>query len=325
MTGEEIDSIFQAWLLEHTEGDFEWLKKNRPLLAHYTSIEVAEKILRDENIWLSNPTYMNDHFEMVYGINLATDLFSNNKNIEIFEKSDLAERVLQIYLHYVRQFEHDHMLDVYVACFCQHDIDDADGLLSMWRSYGAQGNGAALVFNTGFASDSDVPLISISRVNYLSNAEREEQLIKLIDSWYFRIKECDITRDNVHIPLNALFYKFVYLALTTKHKGFREEREWRLIYLPQLDETKILKPFFDYAITARGVEPKLKLPIRPLPYAQETWALVDVLESIIIGPTVSSLLSERSFCRMLERIEKNNFVKKVKSSQIPLRQQHKYS
>jgi hypothetical protein len=45
------------------------------LLAHYTSVEVAEKILRDEEVWLSNPLYMNDLEEMRAGIGLGSQLF----------------------------------------------------------------------------------------------------------------------------------------------------------------------------------------------------------------------------------------------------------
>jgi hypothetical protein len=38
------------------------------LLAHYTSIDVIEKILRSEEIWFSNPLFMNDLDEMRFGM-----------------------------------------------------------------------------------------------------------------------------------------------------------------------------------------------------------------------------------------------------------------
>jgi hypothetical protein len=40
------------------------LQKSPPLLAHYTSIEVMEKILLTEALWFSNPLLMNDLQEM---------------------------------------------------------------------------------------------------------------------------------------------------------------------------------------------------------------------------------------------------------------------
>src|SRR6185437_16245190 len=39
-----------------------------PLFAHYTSIQVLEKILRDEEFWFSNPLFMNDLEEMRFGL-----------------------------------------------------------------------------------------------------------------------------------------------------------------------------------------------------------------------------------------------------------------
>ena len=34
--------------------------KERPLLAHYTSLEVLEKIITSNELWFSNPLFMND-------------------------------------------------------------------------------------------------------------------------------------------------------------------------------------------------------------------------------------------------------------------------
>ena len=41
------------------------------------------------------------------------------------------------------------MIDTYVFCLSEHAKDDTDGLLSMWRGYGGNGNGAAIVFDAG--------------------------------------------------------------------------------------------------------------------------------------------------------------------------------
>jgi hypothetical protein len=44
------------------------LRKDPPLLAHYTSIHVAEQIIKNEVIWLSHPFYMNDFEELRFGM-----------------------------------------------------------------------------------------------------------------------------------------------------------------------------------------------------------------------------------------------------------------
>jgi hypothetical protein len=47
------------------------LDKSPPLLAHYTSVQVAEQIIKNEEIWFSHPFYMNDLEELRYGMNLG--------------------------------------------------------------------------------------------------------------------------------------------------------------------------------------------------------------------------------------------------------------
>ena len=42
--------------------------EHRPLLAHYTSLEVMAKIVENEEIWFSNPLFMNDHQEVRFGM-----------------------------------------------------------------------------------------------------------------------------------------------------------------------------------------------------------------------------------------------------------------
>ena len=45
----------------------------RPLhLAHYTSLEVLEKVMMNDEVWFSNPLLMNDYQEVRFGLSEAT-------------------------------------------------------------------------------------------------------------------------------------------------------------------------------------------------------------------------------------------------------------
>jgi hypothetical protein len=84
----------------------------------------------------------------------------------------------------------------------------------------------------------------------------------------------------------------------------------------------------DYFIGSRGVEPKLKLQLGATDLPQDGWserltipALSEILEFIILGPSVSSPLAKSSFIRMLQRINKGKFSDRVFPSTIPLRPQ----
>jgi hypothetical protein len=46
------------------------------------------------------------------------------------------------------EFSESRSVDTYIFCLSEYDeANEKEGLLSMWRGYGQNGNGAALVFN----------------------------------------------------------------------------------------------------------------------------------------------------------------------------------
>ena len=93
-----------------------------------------------------------------------------------------------------------------------------------------------------------------------------------------------------------------------------------MIYLPDRDIRGILKGNFDYVIGRHGVEPKLRFKVEPLPIADpDPWTFESILDRIILGPSLSSLLARTSIVRMLEVNGKANFGARVISSGIPLR------
>jgi hypothetical protein len=109
-------------------------------------------------------------------------------------------------------------------------------------------------------------------------------------------------------------------ALSTKHAGFAEEKEWRVVYHPDRDAANALRPFLQYNIGDRGVEPKLKYRIGHIAgVTADDLALDRLLDRIILGPSVSSPLARRSVERMLDNIGKPQFKPLLRSSGIPLR------
>ena len=75
MTDSEIISEFRE-LYANLPGSKEWQRGKRPLLAHYTSITTLKDILKRQEVWLSNPLFMNDLEELRFGIIEGTALFA---------------------------------------------------------------------------------------------------------------------------------------------------------------------------------------------------------------------------------------------------------
>jgi hypothetical protein len=66
MTDQELLQKFSPLFIDLD--DFHYLLEKKPLLAHYTSIRVLESIMKSEEMWFSNPLFMNDLQEMGFGI-----------------------------------------------------------------------------------------------------------------------------------------------------------------------------------------------------------------------------------------------------------------
>jgi hypothetical protein len=72
MDEQEIMQRFQPlWADLRPEDTF---AAKKPLLAHYTTIQTLEKILASNEVWFSNPLFMNDIEEVRFGI-LQAKLF----------------------------------------------------------------------------------------------------------------------------------------------------------------------------------------------------------------------------------------------------------
>ena len=114
--------------------------------------------------------------------------------------------------------------------------------------------------------------------------------------------------------------KVKLFSLFTKHTGFDEERERRVVYLKERDVETALVPMLGYAITNRGVEPKPKLKIAPLPgiFADDL-SLEKIVAKIILGPSLSSVLANSAVLRLLEVNGRTELSKRVVASTIPFR------
>lgn len=315
---DEINAVFSSWSNSFIQIDKETQSGSSMLLGHYTSLESAHSILCSKTIWLSNPLFMNDIQELRLGINMSTEYILSNI-FECFDTST-ARIVERCYVKNLQSFQDEQMIDIYVLCFCEHNQDDYDGVLSMWRGYGGYGGGVALVINTSFVRDgADLP-IYIQKVQYISNEERQCHLKHIIDNWCQHVKQLLVPEDMLYIPVFYLFYIVLLNALTSKHYGFKEEREWRLLYIKAYDESALLTKYLSYHVDKHGIQPKLKLPIGPLPDDDiSQWSIPTIVDRIIIGPSISSPLAQETTKRLLQPIYGEALNDKVYASGIPFR------
>jgi hypothetical protein len=224
-TPNEIDAIIANYsALQKPFDCTERLRTNPPLLAHYTSIHVAEQIIKNEEIWLSHPFYMNDLEELRFG------MWQGIQHFPVYAQAaeptpTRTKSLLDAFNHYVGYMNEKTLVDTYVLCLCEHAPDDTDGVLSMWRSYASQGHGIALVFNTRNTPDPPQAPLRIAKVIYGTPKERIALLQAHMQEWANITRLAKLADDHLYLAAYAAFLFIKSFALMTKHKGFQEERE----------------------------------------------------------------------------------------------------
>jgi Protein of unknown function (DUF2971) len=294
---------------------------SRPLLAHYTSIQTFEQIVSKEQFWFSNPLFMNDLEELKFGMTEGASELHHSKAIrDACRTQENYEKLLQRFDDLFNDFDSNHVLNTYVLCFSKHEPEDNDGLLSMWRGYGNSGLGVALVIDTGkMEANNDSPLI-IGKVHYASKADRKKWISEKLTQLAEVISLHATVENDYFDAAWAWLYRLKTFALFTKHHGFHEEQEWRMVYMSDRDQKQSFQKYFGHLATNRGIEPKLKLPIKPVPeFKTQNISLATLVDRIILGPSISSALAVSSVRQMLMNIAQMNLAERVVASEIPFR------
>lgn len=293
----------------------------KPLLAHYTSLTVLESILTNNEIWLSNPLFMNDIEEVRFGIIEGSRALRHHPGLHEVLGSQARRQAFAAALDgAMAYFEQEHAFDTYVFCCSEHEIDDRDGVLSMWRGYGGNGRGAAIVFDTAKLTPLEETPLILAKVQYASVDARKAWFNETAARFAPILSKAALPDDKIYLAAHALFERIKLFALFTKHHGFREEREWRLVYRSERDTEKRLTSMFYYLNGPRGVEPKLRLKIAPLQgVTDDQLSLERVVDRILLGPSSSSPLAKRSVQRMLDVIGKPQMKERVIASSLPFR------
>lgn len=86
------------------------------------------------------------------------------------------------------------------------------------------------------------------------------------------------------------------------------------------DTSKKYEKMFDYFIGSRGVEPKLRFKVQPIEgVTPDDLSLCNIIDRIILGPSVASPLALSAISRMLDRLSYAELKLRLRASTIPFR------
>lgn len=302
----------------HTE------KKTRELLAadcrfaYYTTAEVAAKLIGDRKIWMRSVTTMNDYLEVEHGSQCLSNAWNWAPGTAFKEAINLCFPGLGKELEDDFNGWHPHIRrDTFIMCVSEHlATEDKFGRLSMWRAYGGS-SGVALVINGAVLfGESDALGAYASPVAYMSSPQFAEHFSMVTTNIR---REVDYVQSLGREKVKDLVFTLLRFAvLCTKHPGFHEEREWRVIASPLMYPSPLLHN--EIEIIRGTPQAVLKIDLQNHPELDLVGlALPELLNRIIIGPCQYPEVLVTAFIRLLENADVPDAANKVFVSDIPLR------
>src|SRR5260221_4967363 len=219
-------------------------EKSGPMrFVHYTSAEAAIEFIQSKRIWMRNTMCMADYSEVLHGFALMNSFFLNPDNNTSFvaalnrSHSDVSKDAFFAFSHWWDR----QRTETYITSISEHDDrEDEHGRLSMWRAFGGNAARVALVFRIPYATKGALNLnLLFSPVSYLTEAEPHQVIREVIKNLNENLEFLQsIDRQMV---VNMVFYMLLAGVVCLKHEGFREEREWRAIYVPMIRSSPLMK------------------------------------------------------------------------------------
>ncbi|WP_374304818.1 DUF2971 domain-containing protein [Ferrovibrio sp.] len=295
------------------------VQQKRIRFVHYTSAEVAANILKKKELWLRNASCMNDFTEIMHGLECIEKTINKSDSGIKFKSalnSTFDKLFDEIWGHLIG-WETYLRTDTFLSCFSEHyDGEDAHGRLSMWRAYGGT-TGVALVLKSApFFTPNDSLKVDTSPVAYLDEKQFEDEIETITSNI---IREVDFIRQRGRNEIFKLIFDALrFAALCTKHEGFREEQEWRILHCPSYAKSNILRKEIEIV---RGVPQQVyKLPLVNIPKEGLFGiTLPNLIDRIIIGPTAYPTQLRTTFIDLLLQAGVTEAQNKVVISGIPLR------
>jgi hypothetical protein len=172
-----------------------------------------------------------------------------------------------------------------------------------------------LPLNTGSAKGLHLWL---SPVFYLGYEGVEKYFLEMIQNLHGLISNVLLTAADRKVILSVISSMLVMSAVSLKHEGFREEKEWRVIYIP---ENNPASPMLKGTEICNGV-PQIvyKLPLKNNPAEGVVGIEIpQLVDRVIIGPSAYPEPMREAFVVALQEAGMTDAKNRVVCSGIPLR------
>lgn len=233
MSFNDIRSINPVTLASFSQKSIEYKKNLKEIVYHYCDLETFYKIINNETIRLSNIKKSNDLFETKFIINyLLKELeqFINKINEIISDENyKLSDSVAS---NLIDKYFNNNIAKMYFVL----SFSEEKNMLNQWRNYGDEARGIAIGFNAAQLNSLQTleSGFIFGKVIYDIKQVKEsiENEFKIFFERCYNLSDKDKYANFINFCYK-LVNVFVYYAPMYKSPDFKDEQEWRLIYIPQ--------------------------------------------------------------------------------------------
>ena len=287
----------EAWTHDNLNGGLkEFLDDdvNSPFLAHYCSSISATSIIQSKICYFSPIDVMNDHSEF----NFLYEKIVKHLLIIIRKRTIRNVGYIIDVIDSIIDGKDNSINNAFVFCLTKlYSHFKADNL-SMWRAYASDGEGCAIIFDTTRLIDKDAigqfP-ITAWNVKYYDekSANRESakianRIISVLED--LKAEEFESNMDGIKSYINS---RVSDLCFASKHLGFSEEKEVRLVYRSEYDlKPKTFSPCAK--IMGNQVNARLPVELKEYPEFNINISLKNIVHSVMIGPSENQIQITKS-------------------------------
>jgi len=326
--GIQLEGIFTPQFTKKREAAFNITGSNDhercTRFVHYTTAEAALSIIQTKRIWMRKTSCMSDYLEVEHGFEALRKVFGDTSKLDVFSKAldgcapGAVEEAIQLFNGHLGNIRSS----TYIASISEHNLEeDIHGRLSMWRAFGGNTGRVAIVFklpwySAGLFEAMKTLGLFFSPVVYMADSDYDNEFNTIIQNIN---ANCDLLQavDNERIR-NNIFHMLLTGTVCSKHSGFREEKEWRVMHFPILWNSALIESEIK---VIGGVPQKIyKLPLDAT--VSPSLAELDfsrIFDRLIIGPTEYPWAMFEAFSDALSNIGVKDANKQVCISNIPIR------
>ena len=254
---------------------------------YYCSLNTFLNIVRNRQIYLSDPLKMNDNLEIKWYLDRLNNekiAFDEKENSEVESIFDAMKEQSLIDFSFEKLVEILNLKgqnSVYISCFSKEP-----DILSQWRAYAEDGKGVSIGFNLEKLREASNFLIrDVIYTNGVVYGDIESDVECVADTIGMVIREQHITSEEEQIEV--FLHELIPELVKYKNPAFSEEKEVRLIYCDNMifekiadsygafrEEWKAKELMHDFrVIGSDNITEFVKLDFNP-----------DAIEEICIGP-----------------------------------------